>query len=131
MRNKLPLMIAGALLTATPALAQNDVGPTNTTDMNSANTVSTEGVTDANAVGGATSPTGAAAVWRTSPARSISLWLTICASAGLSFRTGRKARDQRMARGCSGRGSPMATDPLLLPSRHSHCAKSHRPALRP
>jgi hypothetical protein len=63
MRNKMPLMIvAGALVVATPAFAQNEVGPTNTTDMNSANTVSTEGVTDPNAVGGATSPTGAAAV---------------------------------------------------------------------
>src|SRR6185369_5778743 len=38
-----------------------------------------------------------AAVCRTSPARSISLWLTICASEGLSLRTGRKARDHRMA----------------------------------
>src|SRR3982750_1276031 len=40
-----------------------------------------------------------AAVWRTRPARSISLWLTICASDGLSLRTGRKALDQRMAAG--------------------------------
>src|SRR3954453_2135860 len=39
-----------------------------------------------------------AAVCRTRPARSISLWLTIWASAGLSLRTGRKARDQRIAR---------------------------------
>jgi hypothetical protein len=30
-----------------------------------------------------------------SPARSISLWLTIWASDGLSFRTGRKARENR------------------------------------
>src|SRR5690242_10437859 len=44
-----------------------------------------------------------AAVWRTRPARSISLWLTIWASAGLSLRSGRKARDQRMAAGSRGR----------------------------
>src|SRR5689334_2044118 len=55
-----------------------------------------------------------AAVWRTSPARSMSLWLTIWASAGLSLRTGRKARDQRMAGAlrwsppAGNRGNPVA-----------------------
>src|SRR3954454_19771643 len=54
-----------------------------------------------------------AAVWRTRPARSISLWLTIWASAGLSLRTGRKARDQRMGPRSSGQALRLATAPQL------------------
>src|SRR3569833_822811 len=61
-----------------------------------------------------------AAVWRTRPARSISLWLTIWASAGLSLRTGRKAWDQRMARGCR----VAATDTQPDTARAPHVAGS-------
>src|SRR5437763_5794826 len=72
-----------------------------------------------------------AAVWRTRPARSISLWLTICASEGLSLRTGRKARDHRIAGRSSGHSARLATAVLcarlLLLRRHRRGTKAPSP----
>jgi hypothetical protein len=65
MRLKTPLIITAALFVASPALAQNTTGPTNTTDLTTGNTVNTGGI-DANMAGAPppgseTTPTGAAA----------------------------------------------------------------------
>src|SRR6185295_16205162 len=66
-----------------------------------------------------------AAVCRTSPARSISLWLTIWASAGLSLRTGRNARDQRMAPRCNGSvATGNRASPVTAPTQVGQ--KAHR-----
>jgi MYXO-CTERM domain-containing protein len=67
MRFNTPLMAAAAaaLFVASPALAQNTAGPTNTTDLTTGNTVTTNGMDPGMAgappPGATTDPTGAAA----------------------------------------------------------------------